>query len=156
MGSAPGTTAWRAAKYCCVNAEATYLNMPSTAGCIGCGQLYSVQASSPPYSYLTKQISLFLSSTSDCCDALENSTPSQARSSACPQSVSPQQLVLSLSVLCTRFDLTWGPIEYHRRSLDNLQTAMKHTRKLCAIMLDTLGREVRHGILLCCVRQLGC
>lgn len=42
-----------------------------------------------------------------------------------------------------RFDLTWGPIEYHRRSLDNLQTAMKKTRRLCAIMLDTLGREVR-------------
>lgn len=42
-----------------------------------------------------------------------------------------------------RFDLTWGPIEYHRRSLDNLQTAMKKSRKLCAIVLDTLGREVR-------------
>jgi pyruvate kinase len=41
-----------------------------------------------------------------------------------------------------RFDLTWGPLEYHRRSLDNLQTAMKKTRRLCAIMLDTLGREV--------------
>jgi len=41
-----------------------------------------------------------------------------------------------------RFDLTWGPIEYHRRSLDNLQTAMKKSRKLCAIVLDTLGREV--------------
>jgi pyruvate kinase len=46
--------------------------------------------------------------------------------------------------LCSvsRFDLTWGPIEYHRRSLDNLQTAMKKSRKLCAIVLDTLGREV--------------
>jgi hypothetical protein len=41
-----------------------------------------------------------------------------------------------------RFDLTWGPIEYHRRSLDNLQTAMRQSRKLCAIVLDTLGREV--------------
>jgi pyruvate kinase len=45
--------------------------------------------------------------------------------------------------LLRRFDLTWGPIEYHRRSLDNLQTAMKKSRKLCAIVLDTLGREVR-------------
>lgn len=41
-----------------------------------------------------------------------------------------------------RIDLTWGPIDYHRRSLDNLQEAMRRTRRLCAIMLDTLGREV--------------
>lgn len=53
------------------------------------------------------------------------------------------QFMLLCVYACTRFDLTWGPIEYHRRSLDNLQTAMKQTRKLCAIMLDTLGREVR-------------
>lgn len=49
------------------------------------------------------------------------------------------------STLCVcyyRFDLTWGPLEYHRRSLDNLQAAMRKTRKLCAIVLDTLGREV--------------
>jgi hypothetical protein len=44
-----------------------------------------------------------------------------------------------------RFDLTWGPIEYHRRSLDNLQAAMRKSRKLCAIVLDTLGREVSGG-----------
>lgn len=47
-----------------------------------------------------------------------------------------------MSHFLRRFDLTWGPIEYHRRSLDNLQTAMKKSRKLCAIVLDTLGREV--------------
>jgi hypothetical protein len=89
-----------------------------------------------------------------------------------------------------RIDLTWGPIDYHRRSLENLQVgregavgssagpwsrgagqaarqsgcrqrrrganqppppgaaarppqeAMRRTRKMCAIMLDTLGREV--------------
>ena len=40
------------------------------------------------------------------------------------------------------FDLTWGPLEYHRRSLDNLQEAMRRTRKLCAIVVDTLGREL--------------
>ncbi len=44
--------------------------------------------------------------------------------------------------LVRRLDLTWGPIEYHKKSLDNLMEAMKRTRKLCAIVIDTLGREV--------------
>lgn len=58
------------------------------------------------------------------------------------QAVDKQVAMLEAGMSAARFDLTWGPIEYHRRSLDNLQTAMKKTRRLCAIMLDTLGREV--------------
>lgn len=58
------------------------------------------------------------------------------------QSVDVQVAMLEAGMSAARFDLTWGPIEYHRRSLDNLQTAMKKSRKLCAIVLDTLGREV--------------
>eukprot|EP00879_Flechtneria_rotunda_P021199 GHRR01022332.1.p1 GENE.GHRR01022332.1~~GHRR01022332.1.p1 ORF type:complete len:557 (+),score=186.89 GHRR01022332.1:438-2108(+) len=58
------------------------------------------------------------------------------------QAVDKQVAMLEAGMSAARFDLTWGPIEYHRRSLDNLQTAMKQTRRLCAIMLDTLGREV--------------
>lgn len=38
--------------------------------------------------------------------------------------------------------LQWGSLEYHRRSLQNLAKAMAQTRRLCAVMLDTLGREV--------------
>ncbi|MEW5318442.1 MAG: hypothetical protein WDW38_009663, partial [Sanguina aurantia] len=41
-----------------------------------------------------------------------------------------------------RVDLTWGPIEYHRATLDNLAAAMKRVRRLCAVMVDTLGREI--------------
>lgn len=38
--------------------------------------------------------------------------------------------------------LQWAPIEYHRLSLRNLQEAMRRTRRLCAVMLDSLGREI--------------
>ena len=36
----------------------------------------------------------------------------------------------------------WGPLEFHKQSLVNLQKAMHKTRKLCAIMVDTIGREI--------------
>ena len=36
----------------------------------------------------------------------------------------------------------WGPLDFHRQSLANLQKAMHKTRKLCAIMIDTIGREL--------------
>eukprot|EP00877_Chromochloris_zofingiensis_P009758 jgi/Chrzof1/5035/Cz15g09100.t1_PYK1[v5.2] len=58
------------------------------------------------------------------------------------QSVEVLTQMLHNGMSAARFDLTWGPLEYHRRSLDNLQAAMRKTRKLCAIVLDTLGREV--------------
>lgn len=36
----------------------------------------------------------------------------------------------------------WGTLDYHKRSLQNLNEAMRRTRKLCAVMLDTTGREI--------------
>mmetsp|Transcript_7041 Transcript_7041/g.11978 ORF Transcript_7041/g.11978 Transcript_7041/m.11978 type:complete len:775 (-) Transcript_7041:276-2600(-) len=41
-----------------------------------------------------------------------------------------------------RVDLTWGPLPYHLESLRNLQAASKEARKLCAVIVDTLGREL--------------
>ena len=38
--------------------------------------------------------------------------------------------------------LQWGTVEFHRKSLQNLGQAMFETKRLCAIMLDTLGREI--------------
>ena len=38
--------------------------------------------------------------------------------------------------------LQWGPLQFHKQSLVNLQKAMHKTRKLCAIMIDTVGREL--------------
>ncbi len=36
----------------------------------------------------------------------------------------------------------WGTLDFHRLSLRNLNEAMRKTRKLCAVMLDTTGREI--------------
>lgn len=36
----------------------------------------------------------------------------------------------------------WGPLDFHKQSLANLQKAMHKTRKLCAIIIDTIGREI--------------
>ena len=38
--------------------------------------------------------------------------------------------------------LQWGTLDFHKRSLRNLNEAMRKTRKLCAVMLDTVGREI--------------
>ncbi|KAL4856094.1 Pyruvate kinase 2 [Chlorella vulgaris] len=50
--------------------------------------------------------------------------------------------LLDAGVTCARIDLTWAPIEYHRTSLINLNEAMRRTKRLCAVMLDCLGREL--------------
>ena len=36
----------------------------------------------------------------------------------------------------------WGPLEFHKKSLLNLGEAMRRTRKLCAVMVDIVGREI--------------
>jgi hypothetical protein len=38
--------------------------------------------------------------------------------------------------------MQWGSLPFHLQSLRNLSQAMLRTRKLCAVMVDTLGREV--------------
>lgn len=49
---------------------------------------------------------------------------------------------MSVSTLYNSGLLQWGPVEYHKESLENLQKAVKKTRRLCAVLLDTLGREL--------------
>lgn len=58
------------------------------------------------------------------------------------QSVESLCDLLEAGATCARIDLTWAPIEYHRLSLQNLNEAMRRTRRLCAVMLDSLGREI--------------
>ncbi|KAL0557239.1 hypothetical protein IC582_005761 [Cucumis melo] len=41
-----------------------------------------------------------------------------------------------------RFDFSWGSSDYHQETLENLKMAVKSTKKLCAVMLDTAGPEV--------------
>ncbi|PNW77193.1 hypothetical protein CHLRE_10g426292v5 [Chlamydomonas reinhardtii] len=50
--------------------------------------------------------------------------------------------LLEAGMTVARVDLTWGPLDYHKRSLTNLNTAMKRVRRMCAVMVDTLGREM--------------
>nr|AQP26310.1 pyruvate kinase [Diospyros kaki] len=42
-----------------------------------------------------------------------------------------------------RFDISWGAPEYHQETLENLKVAVKTTKKLCAVMLDTVGPELQ-------------
>ena len=58
------------------------------------------------------------------------------------QSVEALSELLEAGATCARIDLTWAPIDYHRQSLQNLQEAMRRTRRLCAVMLDSLGRDI--------------
>jgi pyruvate kinase len=42
-----------------------------------------------------------------------------------------------------RFDFSGGDNDYHQETLENLKIAVKGINKLCAIMLDTVGPELR-------------
>ncbi|MEW5309186.1 MAG: hypothetical protein WDW38_001091 [Sanguina aurantia] len=41
-----------------------------------------------------------------------------------------------------RFDFSYGTMEYHQQTLDNLKLAQQQSSKLCAVMLDTMGPEI--------------
>ena len=36
----------------------------------------------------------------------------------------------------------WGSVDYHKQSLRNLQKACQQTKRMCAVILDTVGREL--------------
>ena len=38
--------------------------------------------------------------------------------------------------------LQWGSLDYHKQSLRNLQKASQQTKRMCAVILDTVGREL--------------
>lgn len=50
--------------------------------------------------------------------------------------------LLRAGVTCARVNLSWGAKEYFAYCLANLAEAMKRTRRLCSVFLDTCGREV--------------
>ncbi|GMJ02940.1 hypothetical protein like AT3G52990 [Hibiscus trionum] len=50
---------------------------------------------------------------------------------------------LKAGMSVARFDFSWHDPEYHQETLENLMTAVKLTKKLCAVMLDTVGPELR-------------
>ncbi|KAJ1418881.1 Pyruvate/Phosphoenolpyruvate kinase-like domain superfamily [Sesbania bispinosa] len=50
---------------------------------------------------------------------------------------------LKAGMSVARFDFSWGDPEYHQETLENLKAAIKTTKKLCAVMLDTVGAEMQ-------------
>ncbi|KAI3512174.1 hypothetical protein L1887_19408 [Cichorium endivia] len=50
---------------------------------------------------------------------------------------------LNAGMSVARFDFSWGDCAYHQETLDNLKAAVKSTKKLCAVMLDTVGAEMQ-------------
>ncbi|KAG2439721.1 hypothetical protein HYH02_010599 [Chlamydomonas schloesseri] len=61
-----------------------------------------------------------------------------------PQSRSVEVLesLLRAGMTVARFDFSWGSMEYHQETLDNLRIAMRNTKRLCCTMLDTMGPEI--------------
>ncbi|TQE08947.1 hypothetical protein C1H46_005330 [Malus baccata] len=50
---------------------------------------------------------------------------------------------LKAGMSVARFDFSWGDAQFHQETLGNLKVAMKSTKKLCAVMLDTVGPELQ-------------
>ncbi|GLT69322.1 hypothetical protein SLA2020_414810 [Shorea laevis] len=50
---------------------------------------------------------------------------------------------LKAGMSVARFDFSLGDPEYHKETLENLKAAVKSTKKLCAVMLDTVGPELQ-------------
>eukprot|EP00897_Mesotaenium_endlicherianum_P004723 jgi/Mesen1/4279/ME000022S03560 len=60
------------------------------------------------------------------------------------QSRSPEiiEALLAAGMTVARFDFSQGDADYHQVTLDNLRAAIRKTKKLCAVMLDTVGPEL--------------
>ncbi|KAG0556156.1 hypothetical protein M758_11G028900 [Ceratodon purpureus] len=52
------------------------------------------------------------------------------------------EALLMAGMSVARFDFSWGDDAYHQETLENLKKAVKNTRRLCAVMLDTVGPEL--------------
>lgn len=63
------------------------------------------------------------------------------------RSVEECEKLLQAGMSVARFNFSHGSFEYHQETLDNLRAAMKKSRIMCAVMLDTKGPEIRTGFL---------
>ncbi|OIT05168.1 pyruvate kinase 1, cytosolic, partial [Nicotiana attenuata] len=54
-----------------------------------------------------------------------------------------EQILFLLCILVARFDLSWGRAEFHQETLENRKAAIKSSKKLCAVMLETGGPELQ-------------
>ncbi|KAF2289286.1 hypothetical protein GH714_034122 [Hevea brasiliensis] len=58
------------------------------------------------------------------------------------RSIETIEACLNAGMSVARFDFSWLDSDYHQETLRNLRLAMKNAKKLCAVMLDTIGREL--------------
>ncbi|KAK9835247.1 hypothetical protein WJX81_008602 [Elliptochloris bilobata] len=63
------------------------------------------------------------------------------------RSVPVLEELLRAGMSVARFNFSHGSHEYHQETLDTLRKAMRNTRIMCAVMLDTKGPEIRTGFL---------
>ncbi|GBF94889.1 pyruvate kinase [Raphidocelis subcapitata] len=57
-------------------------------------------------------------------------------------SVATLRAMLRAGMSLARINLTWGPLDFHRRTLENLQAATRLERRLCGVIVGAGGREV--------------
>ena len=64
-----------------------------------------------------------------------------------PASQSPDRIksMLLAGMNVARLNFSHGDFEYHRTSIQNLRDVMTESRRICAILLDTKGPEIRTG-----------
>lgn len=58
------------------------------------------------------------------------------------RSVDTIEACLKAGMSVARFDFSCLDSDYHQETIDNLRIAMKRAKKLCAVMLDTVGPEL--------------
>ncbi|EYU38599.1 hypothetical protein MIMGU_mgv1a004441mg [Erythranthe guttata] len=59
------------------------------------------------------------------------------------RSVDAISACLKAGMSVARIDFSWGDGDYHQETVNNLKTAIKSSRKLCSVMLDTVGAELQ-------------
>lgn len=59
------------------------------------------------------------------------------------RSVETISACLDAGMSVARFDFSWGDAKFHQETLENLKIAVKRSKKLCAVMLDTVGPELQ-------------
>lgn len=58
------------------------------------------------------------------------------------RSVETIEACLKAGMSVARFDFSRLDTDYHQETIDNLRIAVRNTKKLCAVMLDTVGPEI--------------